>query len=459
MLPELFLRIGTMKTGSTSIQFALDGHRRELPPQGAYWPTTHGGVKRHQLLVACNAAPGKYLGRIGDPIWQGMEPAARMEAYREEFVAEMRGLPKKINRVIISAEQFSLVLRTRPEIQQLHDYLSPLFSKITVIIYLRRQESHYSSMYAQNLRMGSLYEPDLSTVKVGYNQDYDYYKLVMRWANVFGEDNVKPRVFERTATNNFDALTDFLDICGVKLEINPETEKRTRNRSQTVLGQKVLTKTGLLLDQKNEGKPRDGFLWNRISESVTRVLQGKGWLPTQEEAMAFQARFEESNEKVRARWFPDRESLFSRDYSNLPVKREAVDAGAAFEAACAVMLDAVGVGVAREQAMSVQVANLSEATGDPKRTMNALMNVLRKDARNVGARLQVVEQHIKSGNLEAAAATFKAAQRVSPDDPLLAPVQEKLAALGVTITANPERVRRNKPRKRQGNPVVAGAGI
>ena len=459
MLPELFLHIGTTKTGSTSIQYTLDTRRRELPAQGAYYPATQGGARRHQLLAACNAAPGKYLMRIGDPIWQGMEPAARMEAYREEFVSEIQNLPKKINRVIISAEQFSLVLRTRPEIKQLHEYLAPLFSKITVVIYLRRQDSHYSSMFAQNLRMGNLYEPDLSTVKVGYNQDYDYFDLVMRWARVFGEENTKPRIFERTATNKFDVLDDFFDICGIKLQIDPDDEKRTRNPSQNVMGQKVLTRTGILLDRKNEGKPRDGFLWNRVSESVTRVLHGQGWLPTQDEARAFQDRFEESNEAVRARWFPERESLFSRDFSKLPVTREGADPTAAFEAACAVLLDAVSAGVAREQTMSLQIAKLAEATGDPKRTINALMHVLRTDARNIGARLQIVEQHIKTGDLAAAAATFKAAMRVSPDDPLLAPMGEKLAALGVTITPNPEKVRKVKRRKQQGNPITAGAEI
>jgi hypothetical protein len=459
MLPELFLHIGTTKTGSTSIQYTLDTRRRELPKQGAYWPVTHGGARRHQLLAACNAAPGKYLQRIGDPIWQGMEPAARMEAYREEFVREIQELPKKINRVIISAEQFSLVLRTRGEIKQLHEYLAPLFSKMTVIIYLRRQDSHYSSMFAQNLRMGNLYEPDLSTVKVGYNQDYDYLELVMRWARVFGEDNTKPRIFERTATNKFDVLDDFFDLVGIKMEIDPDDEKRTRNPSQNVMGQKVLTRTGIILDRKNEGRPRDGFLWNRISESVTRVLHGQGWLPTQEEAQAFQARFEESNEAVRARWFPEREALFSRDFSKLPVKREPADAAAAFEAACAVLLDAVTAGVAREQSMSVQIAKLAEATGDPKRTIQALMHVLRTDARNIGARLQVVEQHIKLGNLEAAAATYKAAQRMSPDDTLLAPMGEKLAELGVVITPNPERGPRVKRRKKQGNPIGAAAEL
>ena len=206
----------------------------------------------------------------------------------------------------------------------------------------------------------------------------------------------------------------------------------------------------------NDGKPT-GFLWNRVSESVTRVLRGEGWLPTRAEAQAFQARFEESNEAVRARWHPEREALFSRDYSKLPEKRVPVDPEAAFEAACKVLLDAISAGVAREQNMSLQIANLAESANNPKRAIAALMHVLRIDARNIGTRMQIAEQHIKQGDLVTAAATFKAARRLAPDDPLLAPMAEKLAELGVTITPDPEPGPRVRRRRKLAKAAVAEA--
>ncbi len=458
MLPELFLHIGTTKTGSTSIQAVLDARRRELPPQGAYWPKTHGGAKRHLLLAAGSATAGKYLQWIPEPVWQGMEPAARMAAYREEFVQEIQALPKKkIDRVIISAEQFSLLLRKRDEIQRLHDYLAPMFSKMTVIIYLRRQDSHYSSMYAQNLRMGNLYTPDIAGVKLGYNQDYDYLDLVTRWAEVFGESAMMPRLFERTSSAAFDVVEDFFALCRIRLDAAEDEDKRERNPSMNLVGQQVLLRAGELLDKISEGKRRDGFMWNRISDAVTRTARGKGWLPTQDEASAFMARFEATNEAVRARYFPERKTLFAMDFSKLPVRHEAPDPGAVADAACAALIEAVNMGAARERAMSQQMAKLAEATGDPKRSIAALMHVLRTDARNIGVRLDLAEQHLKLGDLRAAAAAFKGARRIAPDDPLLTPMAEKLAAQGVSI-APPEEAPEAKLKRRRNQAAVAGAG-
>ncbi len=459
MQPELFLHIGTTKTGSTSIQHTFEANRRALRDQGAYWPVTSGGTKRHQLLAASHAAPKKRPQRGAASFLQGMEPTARMAAYQEEFVREIQRLPKKFDRVIMSAEQFTIALRTQAEIEHLRDYLAPLFSKVTIIIYLRRQDSHYSSMFAQHLRVGNLYEPDLSRVKINFLYDYDYYDLVMRWAGVFGKDNVKPRIFERTATNNFDVVEDFCAICRVRLDPDPAEGTTARNPSMTLIGQKVMMKAGALLQQTDDGKPH-GVMWNRLAEAVTRVMAGEGWRPTQEEARTFLARFEESNEALRAHWFPERESLFSRDYSKLPISRQPVDSAAAFEAACAVLLDVLNAGVAREQTMSLEIAQLADAQGDAKRTITPLMRLLRADPNNIDIRMRIVEQHIKLADLASAAATFKAARRISPEDPLLAPMAARLAELGVEVAseAQPEALANRRKKKRR-RAIAAEAAI
>ena len=448
MTPELFLHIGTTKTGSTSIQHSFEAHRRALREQGAYWPVTSGGTKRHQLLAASHATPKKRRLRGTASFLQGMEPAARMAAYREEFVREIGRLPKRIDRVIMSAEQFSIALRTQTDIAGLRDYLAPLFSKVTIIVYLRRQDSHFSSLFAQHLRVGNVSAPDLSRVKIDGLHDYDYYDLVMRWATVFGEDNIKPRIFERSGTSRFDVVEDFCSLCRVALDIDPQAGITARNPSMTLVGQEILLKADTLLE-KNTAAKASSLLWNRLAESVTRVLPGDGWKPTQEEARSFLARFEASNEALRVRWFPERARLFSDDFSALPVSRQAVDPAVAFDAACAVLLDAIAACVAREQAMSQEIVKLADEKGDTKRSIAQLMRLMFADRGNIGIRMQIAEQHIKLGDTVAAAATFKAARRLSPEDPLLAPMAEKLAALGVTITAESEPdVRPRKPRRR-----------
>ena len=288
MRPELILHIGTTKTGSTSIQYVFDSKRRELAAQGCYWPQTHG-AKRHLMLALANSNAERFHEMIGNPLWQGMEPASRLDAYRTEFAEEMNALDPKIRQVVISAEQYSELLRSDAEIRQLHAMLAPHFSKMRVVIYLRRQDSHYASMYAQMLRMGNLHEPNMAGVKIGFNYDYEYYDLLMRWAQVFGEDAMEPRLFERTSDRKFDVVDDFLELCGVTLTLSADDQKRARNPSMNLLGQKVLLQTGELIREKTGSKTMNGFLWNKIAEAVTHAVPGNGWLPTQDEARAFLA--------------------------------------------------------------------------------------------------------------------------------------------------------------------------
>ena len=167
MKPDLILHIGTTKTGSTSIQYVLDSKRRDLPAQGAYWPETHG-AKRHLMLALSHSRAERFHEMLGNPLWQGMEPAARIAAYRSEFAQEMQSLPHSVNRVIISAEQFSeLSAQHKSEICA---SCTPCWRRtsatITVVIYLRRQDSHYSQHVRPAPAHGqSSGRPDISTVR------------------------------------------------------------------------------------------------------------------------------------------------------------------------------------------------------------------------------------------------------------------------------------------------------
>jgi hypothetical protein len=427
MKPDLILHIGTTKTGSTSIQYVLDSKRRDLPAQGAYWPETHG-AKRHLMLALSHSRAERFHEMLGNPLWQGMEPAARIAAYRSEFAQEMQSLPPSVNRVIISAEQFSELLRSKAEICALHTMLAPHFATITVVIYLRRQDSHYASMYAQLLRMGNIRPPDMQGVKIGFNHDYDYWDLLMRWAEIFGENAIQPRLFERTGAAKFDVVDDFLNVCGIKLAISDDDQKRARNPSMNLLGQKVLLQTGAIM-RRNADSFASGFLWSKIADAVTHALPGNGWLPTQAEAERFLARFEATNDAVRARWFPSREHLFARDFSKLPQTEIPDDPAANFEAACAALFEASLANLRREQSASLQTAKLAEAAGDFKRMRQALLHVLRTDNRNIPARLQMAEHHLAEGNLTAARASIDAARDVAPRDPAISKLEARLIAL------------------------------
>ena len=426
---ELILHIGTSKTGSTSIQNVLSSHRAEMAAQGAYWPATPG-AKRHVLLAMSNSSNERFYEKLGNPLWQGMEPTVRIATYRTEFVQEMEQLGDEIDRVVVSAEQFSEVLQTKAEITRLHAMLAPHFDKMTVVIYLRRQDSHYSSMYAQMLRIGNVGPPNLAGVKICFNHDYDYLDVLNRWAAVFGEAAMQPRLFESSGAARFDVVDDFLAVCRLKLSLSEDDHKRSRNPSMTRLGQLVLNKTGETLRARPEGKAFNGPLWNRVADAVTQALPGEGWLPTRQEAEAFMARFAVTNEAVRKRWFPERDTLFAADFTRLPQQHRPPDPESGFTAACAALLEAAGSSLKREAALLMQIVCMANAAGDHERAKATLLNVLRTDVGNIPARIMLAEHHMARGNYKAARACCNAASKIAPNDRAVRKLDQKLAGLG-----------------------------
>ena len=61
-----------------------------------------------------------------------------------------------------------------------------------------------------------------------------------------------------------------------------------------------------------------------IVQFLARTKPGKGLLPPREEAEKFLKFFEESNEQVRKKWFPEKKDLFKVDFNKYPEKTEAL---------------------------------------------------------------------------------------------------------------------------------------
>jgi hypothetical protein len=112
---QLVLHIGTTKTGSTSIQYALAAARAHLPEQGVYYADTDTDV-RHTLLAAAFASTPAALNPRNQ-IWRGRDPHHVIAEYLQRFQGEMANLPRGIRRVVLSAEQFSHWIRNAADIR------------------------------------------------------------------------------------------------------------------------------------------------------------------------------------------------------------------------------------------------------------------------------------------------------------------------------------------------------
>ena len=334
---HLILHIGQTKTGSTSIQHALAATREAMEAQGVYYPRSAGYAEHPLLALACVNDPAP-PGLIHRAVWKGMAPTARLAAFRSALDAELRNLPEDA-RCVTSSEHISRLLRTTGEVDRLSALLHPYFGSIEVVVYLRRQDQHAASANAERLRGGMLVPPALPEGGPAELPHYDYARLLELFGGAFGAENLRPRIFDRASLNGGDVVTDFLAKAGIEVSVAADLPGRQSNVRLSLLAQTLLLRAGArFARQTNRGPLRNQPQWWRLAQVAAQRLPGLGWRPTREEAAAFLARFADSNEIVRQRYFPELGSLFGDDLSDLPEAAEAVSDAALAEAALEVLV-------------------------------------------------------------------------------------------------------------------------
>jgi hypothetical protein len=345
---EAIIHIGTPKTGSTSIQQVLRNRRRDILAQGALFPRSPGpGAGGIHSFLTCAAERGKY--RATDRMWGGVPPARRLEQFLAELAQEMAACPDNVDRVIFSHERLSGALQTSEQIARLRDILQPYFSRFRIVVYLRRQDTLLASQYTQMLRKGMLRDPSELFTHQNNLKYHDYDKLLTSWAEVFGEASIVPRIYERGPDGLFDSVADFLAVCGLSLTFEENDRLRTRNPSIKTAGQVILRQVGLILEQQGGTKVINTPAWRATRGAASRVLAGPGWTPTRDEAIAFMQQYEAGNEAVRQRYFPERDTLFSTEFANLPTYRSDLPAEEYLQAACLALVEAFKVHSLRER--------------------------------------------------------------------------------------------------------------
>jgi hypothetical protein len=240
-----------------------------------------------------------------------MAPEARLGRFREEFAAEMQGLPAGVSRVVLSAEQCPGLLDTPALIEGLRRFIAPFFGTIGIVVYLRRQDSHFVSNFTQRLRRGNVEPFRFPAEGEPHEKVYDYDRLLDDWAGVFGADRLTVRVHEPSSLLNGDAVDDFLQVLGLDLPIAADDRDRRANRAFPAVA--VVLIRAMAARFAAEG-PRDWAVspaWRRFVARVEQLVSGEPWQPPASEARAFLSRFAATNEAVRRRWLPDRPALFA----------------------------------------------------------------------------------------------------------------------------------------------------
>lgn len=286
---KITIHIGLEKTGTTTIQGFLNRKRDALLETGILFPTSPG--KSNQTLLAAAAMSEKVNIR-----------ARAIERLGPDFdVALAREIKAEIDeakpeRLLFSNEHCSSRLHSVEEVRKLKSYLEQFGDAFAVLVYLRRQDEFLLSTYSTSVKSGSV-KPFMIPKGRKLHARYDYRVLLELWGGVFGQEAMRPRLFQPSAWVGGDLLTDFCDAAELDLT---EREAPTRNLSLSAEGLEVLRQIN-----KVSGGERDG----RVVRAAGALTEGPKLSLSTAARREFMRHFEDSNRWVAERFF-DRDDLF-----------------------------------------------------------------------------------------------------------------------------------------------------
>lgn len=300
MTKTLYLHIGNHKTGTTSIQYALVDNCDFL--------------ENHNISFFSQHTSGRNVKTGNTSAWIYVDPK-QIKNGMGSFVTDVNKLALKLgnlphNRVIMSAESLSFIFEKQP-LESLYHALKNYFDQIKIIVYLRRQDEQAVSHHQQESKGSDTGVLFFGTDNHAIPQDTEhhhyymnYYKRISLWADVFGDDNMIVKVFDKHKLKEHDVVTDFFSIFDLTI---PKKETYILNESNGF----EKTKVGHLLNKHIQNKQLRLHLFGYLSN------EGK-MLPSRLQAQKYYKIFQESNKKLEERFG----IKFNENFDKYPEKNQ-----------------------------------------------------------------------------------------------------------------------------------------
>ncbi len=229
------MHIGLPKTGSTAVQHFLHDNRRALA--GAGWVELSAfGLGNAWKIAAFSEAPNafRYFSQQNKRISSSMGPRER-DAFWNEVREEVSELPPE-TKVIASSEFIYGLCDDAPSLRVMQSRLAELFDKITVIAFVRDQVPALKSYFAQNVRgtfrEGRPYSEFVRSFPVDHHL-FNYEVGLGRWADIFGEDAVRPGIFDPRAQGGPRLIETFCDLIDLQGDVAHRLVRRGKPSNKT----------------------------------------------------------------------------------------------------------------------------------------------------------------------------------------------------------------------------------
>jgi hypothetical protein len=310
---RLVLHIGTEKTGTSTIQRFLHSNRDRLLAEGWTLPRSLGEPDQRHLAALCNddVFVDAFLRRRGlaDSRMRSKARRAWSDAFAKELAAA--ATPN----MVISSEHLSSRLFTPTEMERVRQFLAPYFERIDIMVLLRDPLAAALSLVSTQVQTGytrGSLPPPPTTWGDGNDRSWisvcDHRQTLQRWEAAF-PGRLTVRLYERDGLAGGSILTEMRTILGIG-NTSGYAEPERINESLSANGIALLAALNARIPMFVDGQP------NRyrgdLSAWVARFLRsGERLTATPEQRAAYATAFAESNEWVRARYFPERTTLFT----------------------------------------------------------------------------------------------------------------------------------------------------
>jgi len=280
---KLWIHIGTPKTGSTAIQRYARDRQRYLAANGVDFLIRGRRGSYNDLGVYLRGGNRRAAAEIGAGVCRliAESPATTLVLTSEMFTG---GDPALLREVLALEEPFE----TR------------------IVGYFRRQDRYLESAYKQKMKTGKVAPGFRNYLDKFGTKGGEYLRIVDAWQDAWPEAEFVFRRFEMGAFPGGDVVRDFMELLGLDIAADgkpPSDEAANPTPSID------------LLDLMQIVAELPGIDARKVFRSmpVADLPRFEGRAMSNAEARGLLARFEDQNEALRQRFFPDEAALFPTD--------------------------------------------------------------------------------------------------------------------------------------------------
>lgn len=213
---RLVCHIGTPKTASTFLQNSFAANAAWLQRHGVLYPDLLSRDANHiTLFYAAHERLHDFARDHG--LHSREDVLAFRRILRRQLERQVAKAPPGTHTMLVSSENLTGNLTGRPGISNLRELFDGLFSSIEIVVYLRRQDEAFLSMYGEYMRRGfngmTFGEFTEACMSRKSPVPYLYYRRVLKlWREMFGQEALKVRIYSPHRLAGGGILEDFMQL-------------------------------------------------------------------------------------------------------------------------------------------------------------------------------------------------------------------------------------------------------